>query len=278
MTAKPQKTEKKRNFEAIVNCKMESKAAKSVKSGKVQVDKFEKEATKFFKWAQKACVLVTKEKERVEWDKKLLQDFEKPSQKGMQQLDAFVKHIMREYTILMDEIEVDDASIVLDMYKESGRKRKRTESDELADVVVDDDLDTSGTYYLDTLDLTTEELVAKLGTPLQAEGKKHMHEWKVKVGKSVYSVYDWQLEDGEFESFESATWHIAGKKANKAEVRMFVEFVKAGQQAKHSKLEHLEDDCREDVDDAYTPENLFGSDSEDDELDLEINLDDIELE
>lgn len=73
-------------------------------------------------------------------------------------------------------------------------------------------------FYLDTLELTTAQLVAAFQQPTETgtETSKHRFEWQLVVGENMYSIYDWKNEDGTFDDFENCTWHIAGLQKSKS--------------------------------------------------------------
>jgi len=91
------------------------------------------------------------------------------------------------------------------------KSKKQKTSKQALQMNVDGSLDTSQTYYLDTLPFTTEQIVAKWGIP-QKEPKpqQHQYEWKFAVGEQVYSIYDWVYADGTFDHLENAKWYLGG--------------------------------------------------------------------
>jgi hypothetical protein len=88
-----------------------------------------------------------------------------------------------------------------------------------------DDVDTSETKWLETLDNSTNDIVAKLGLPHQTDANHW--EWKVKVGENVYSIYNWRREDGEFDEFIKSDWYVAGwdGKTAKADIKALKKYL-----------------------------------------------------
>lgn len=186
-------------------------------------DKFAKELNKFFVWAKDAGYEIMKGDGSVEWSLKLIKGFEEP---GRNKLDAYIKVLLKKYTISKDNEDIDDYKVILKDFKDNKPKRKRKRADTSTEgesasttVVVDNNLDTSEIYYLDTLDVDTNTLLKKLGKPVKKNGENNGFEWKVKVGDNVYSIHDWVNEEGEFDSFEDTWWYVGGVNLNKADIK-----------------------------------------------------------
>jgi hypothetical protein len=259
-------------------------------------EKFAKELNKFFGWAKDTGYEITKSGNNHEWSLKLLSGFEEP---GRNKMDAYIKGLMKKYVISKDDEDIDDYKVILKDFKDNKPKRKRaetsTEGESDNTVVIDNNLDTSETYFLDTLDFDTNTLLKKFGKPVKNETAKNRFEWKVKVGDNVYSIYDWVNDEGEFDPFADTWWHIGGVKNNKKDIKTITNFLKVNQVKKQkqsaskkrqeetdeelekeieetegetSDQENLEDILQEDT--KATTEDLFGeiSDIEDD-LDLD---------
>lgn len=264
-------------------------------------EKFAKELNKFFGWAKDTGYVITKSGNSVDWSLKLLSGFEEP---GRNKMDAYIKGLMKKYVISKDDEDIDDYKVILKDFKDNKPKRKRADTSTEGEsvnttVVVDNNLDTSGTYYLETLDFDTNTLLKKFGKPLKNNGEKNRFEWKVKVGDNVYSIYDWVNDEGEFDSFADTWWHIGGLKSNKKDIKTIMDYLKVNEVKKQkqsvgknreeiqSKQEHIEEESEEDskvndtdeenleevleedskVDDT---EDLFGEISDiEDELDLD---------
>jgi hypothetical protein len=285
---------------------------KSVKSVNSNVDakyseKFVKEMEKFFAWSneQGYTIFVAKTNKQVEWKMNLLTSFEEP---GRNKLEGYLRDLMKTYVIRKDSDEQDDYKVLAKEFKENKPKRKRSDSATTSateDVVlVDKNLDTSETYYLYTLDFTTEQLQAQMGKAVKTGNKdaSHRWEWKIKIGDNVYSVYDWKNEAGEFDDYQEAEWHVAGNKSNAKDMKTLKRWIIGGStignktvskpQKKKAK-DHLEDlefeevssseaesgDERQEKLTKELERELFGEVSDlekDDTESLEINLDDLD--
>jgi len=149
---------------------------------------------------------------------------------------------------------------------------------------------TDGTYYLDTLNCSTEQLVGLLGDPLKTgtQSSKHRYEWKFMINNEIFTIYDWVNEDGVFDDFAETEWYIGGEAPNKRLVTRIKEFLDA-----RALLARLRIECAESAESAESTESeksfstsssdnssdseaLFGADSEHSDTDIE--LDDIDLE
>lgn len=237
---------------------MSAKIAKSAAANTTELtEKFAKELNKFFGWARDTGYKVLKGEKEMEWSLKLLKDFEEP---GRNKMDAYIKALLKKYTINDNSSEeVDDYKVMLKDFKDNKPKRKRADtstesSTQESSVIVDSTLDTTDTYYLETLEFDTNTLLKKLGKPVKNGGEKNRFEWKVKVGDNVYTIYDWANKEGEFESFADTEWHIGGFKANKKDIKVIVAFLnekeikkqkKAASKKKATEYEDTESDVSE---------------------------------
>ncbi len=98
-------------------------------------------------------------------------------------------------------------------------------------IEIDNTIDTSNTYYLDTLDLTTDALVKKLGAPIKNDNcKKNQYEWRLRVNGNVYSVYDWVDDNTEWQELDNRVWHIGGEQEQGIDISAFVEYINTDKQ------------------------------------------------
>ena len=77
---------------------------------------------------------------------------------------------------------------------------------------VDNCVDTSGGYFLCTLEFSTEQLVKILGEPIKSGeiDDEHVFEWRIVMNKEVFSIYDWENTV----EFNKIVWHISGEKSS----------------------------------------------------------------
>ena len=192
-------------------------------------EKFEKELNKFFAWAEEAEYVI----EDKAWTKKLVKDFEEP---GRNKLAAFVKKVYEKNSIEKDSEEVEQKELLKEYKKwQESKKVKRAPSKaKVTKIEVDNELDTEETMCIgeEELDLTTKQLVEKLGEPEKNEDDDDdwTWEWKLKIEGRVYSVYDWYRE-GSSGLTEELTWYMAGEEKNekhfKKDKKEFMNFIKA---------------------------------------------------
>lgn len=288
---------------------MSAKIAKSATV--VLTDKFKKELEKFFEWAVMSEYIIKDiNNEQQEWSMKLLNKFEEP---GRNKLEAYIKALFAKYTISIGEMDIEDAKLLAKEFKEKPKKSekekpkksekaKTTKKLPTEDVTVpwgyedtsildaesiklDMSLDTSETFNVDTLEFWTSELVQVFGKPKKTGGKDHEHtwEWKVEVNGQPFTIYDWN-ENGD--SFEEATWYLGSTSENKKNIKALNSYIeswfveetpvvkevkpKTKKEVKPKEVEEIVEEKK------VSMEDLFGDDSDMDNDEVELNLEDIE--
>jgi hypothetical protein len=203
-------------------------------------DKFQKELTKFFAWAQQCGISIrdANTSMMMKWDMNLLKSFEEPARN---KLEIYIRDLLKLYVIMQNGEEVEDYKTLAKEYKNGNKEKKesdKTESSEqdtpkpkkskakapktsTTNIELDASLDTSETYYIETLDFTTEQIMSKWGRPEMTgtDETKHRYEWKFTANENVYSIYDWVLEDGTYEELDNAEWFLAGITSNKTQTK-----------------------------------------------------------
>lgn len=260
-------------------------------------DKFKKELEKFLSWASESYTIKDINNNEKEWTVALLTKFEEP---GRNKLEAYIKSLLQSYVISIGEMDIEDAKLLAKEFKGKSKKSedseseketkttktkktsekpkkevkeeketkkevkekttKKSKSESEPSVRMDMSLDTSETYNVETLDFWTEELVKVFGEPKEtgSEDEEHTWEWKVEVDGDIYSIYNWN-EYGE--SYEDSTWYLGSTVENKKTIKVLNDYI-------WSLLD------KEVNDSSPSMEELFGEDSDDE--DLEIDLDGID--
>jgi hypothetical protein len=98
-----------------------------------------------------------------------------------------------------------------------------------AEYMLDPDLNTMDTYYIDTLCVTSELLIAKFGPMIRTgtDTDKHRYEYKFIYDNTLFSLYDWKT-NGEFEKEYLIKWHLASNRdLTQKEINEFKKFIKA---------------------------------------------------
>lgn len=197
--------------------------------------KFEKELTTFFEWINnsKEYIIYDNNNNVMIWSKSLLIDFTETPRK---KLDGFLKNVFKLYIIKNknnDEIHI--YSNIIDKYKNLNKYndsicksfnsddnvlnekekistiiRERSKSNDI--IVINNDLDTSKTWWLSNLEYTTEQLVNIFGNPLNTgnETTNHRYEWKFSIDNHVFSIYDWKFENSSFYDIKETDWFLCG--------------------------------------------------------------------
>ena len=205
--------------------------------------KFMKELGKFFEWANEASYVIMCAKDNTErqWNMELMKNFEEP---GRNKLEAYIKELQKTYVIWSKRTqeEVEDYKLFAKEFKDIPTKRKRQDTSETSgsemeilqkakpvknelQVTIDEDIDTSETFYIDTLDFSSEQIIEKIGQPFETgqEDDEHTFEWKLKVNGNVYTIYDWDEKDM---PLQDKTWHLGGTVVDKKEISAIKKYLK----------------------------------------------------
>jgi hypothetical protein len=193
--------------------------------------KFQKDLEKFFAWAKENNVEVV---DSPGWSVGLLKTFAEPARN---KVEAFVKEVMMVHTVEQDGMTVSVKQLMGE-YK-SAKPGKKSKPAMAMEITIDEDLDTSECWFLESLKYSTEQLANKLGKALNTggEGDKHRYEWKFKIGENVYSIYDWS---------DSPGWHLGGVKEIKRETEFFKEWIEYVEPIK-TEVEELPEDSLEEL-------------------------------
>lgn len=169
--------------------------------------------------------------ESIEWSEKLI-EFEEP---GRNKLECYVKELMKNYSLIVNDEEVDDVKTMIRNFRENKPKKnnnkkgisivkkgdviaKKEIKNEIKQIVVSSEINTEDVYYIDTLEFSTEELVNIFGNPLSNgnENTKHQYEWKIKVITEdevrIYSIYNWMDKNKNFKEYLDNEWHLGTEK------------------------------------------------------------------
>lgn len=170
--------------------------------------KAKKDIAKFVDWL-KASKIVLRNSSDSDIDmtinEQIVETFAEPKRN---KFELFVKHLFEFYDVTSHK------------YKdvcESFKSTKGTFS-------VDETIDTSNTYYVDTLEnITYISLRQLFGEPnISANSDdKYRYEWKVKGQTSIFSIYDWINEQGEFPD----VFHVAMAEENKKELGDLIKYI-----------------------------------------------------
>lgn len=97
-------------------------------------------------------------------------------------------------------------------------------------IIQNDMIDTSETFYIRSIDVRTEQLVSVFG-PLRKTGREndnYRYEYKFEMVDTqvVFSVYDWVDEDRKFENEEDIVWHVASNTDDESFLQIFLWYLK----------------------------------------------------
>ena len=228
----------------------------------------------------------------IKWSMDLLNDFNEP---GRNKIETFIKKIGKEYSLTKDSNKVLDVKMLVNNFKQNKpkiqRKKKQKETltstpKENPNVIVDNTLNTSNTFNVDTLPYFTDDLIEVFGYPEEIKDEDSQYEWKLNVNGYTYSIYDW-IENNE--TFEDKMWYLAGTNEDTSEdtknIKMLYKFInnKIYTNDNESTVINSEDEDNEDDESDTNTSNkldkallkeLFGED--DSELETEIALDTID--
>lgn len=90
------------------------------------------------------------------------------------------------------------------------------EESDVHDIIIDNQLSTTGTWWLDNLIYKTEHLIKALGEPwfTGSDNDKHRYEWKFKYKKNIYTIYDWRFQAEDFTDLNDCEWFLGGNNDN----------------------------------------------------------------
>lgn len=94
----------------------------------------------------------------------------------------------------------------------------------LNQLVLSTDVNTTDTFYIDTLPcVTTKILVETLGELRHTgrKGDKYRYEYPFRCGENTFVLYDWVRDDGVFETDQDITWYIAGSTDDEKAIATF---------------------------------------------------------
>lgn len=195
--------------------------------------KFAKELELFFQWTiLNGYIICGDDKEQRLWDFKLIKDFEEP---GRNKLEFYLKTLLKnECMIYFKGDKINDAKLLVKEFKsvpieksskssksiKKGKEIMKEEKEIMKEIIeeyncalkVDNCVDTSGGYFLCTLEFSTEQLVKILGEPIKSGeiDDEHVFEWRIVMNKEVFSIYDWENTV----EFNKIVWHISGEKSS----------------------------------------------------------------
>ena len=235
-------------------------SVKSVKSITLNLStKFEKELSKFIAWVEKTDYKVSDivDESKVEWKNVNIGNFEEP---GRNKLETYIKELMKVYFVSKNGEEVNDIKLMTKEFREykpkrsidtesEGEKKKKkiTKNEnpkksienqkktiakpkkniEEVKVVVSESFDTNGTWYLETLSESTQDLVGIFGNPIKNSKKDdYEYEWKIMVGEKIFSIYNWLNYDNEFYEFQDNEWYLAGIEEKSNEEKYLMNYIK----------------------------------------------------
>lgn len=224
----------------------------------------------------------------IKWSMDLLNDFNEP---GRNKIETFIKKIGKEYSLTKDSNKVLDVKMLVNNFKQNKpkiqRKKKQKETltstpKENPNVIVDNTLNTSNTFNVDTLPYFTDDLIEVFGYPEEIKDEDSQYEWKLNVNGYTYSIYDW-IENNE--TFEDKMWYLAGTSEDTKNIKMLYKFIndKIYTNDNESTVINSEDEDNDDDESDTNTSNkldkallkeLFGED--DSELETEIDLDTID--
>ena len=161
------------------------------------------ELRSFSKWMENEHISITPKKgeegNTVRVDALSIADFKEPMKN---KLSAFMKAVAKNHIIKMNDKQLPSKK-VSDLVKQF----------KSAKILINDEIDTSDTGYLISLDVSEDKLVKAFGNPVfnTIKDDSWSKEWKILINGHPYSIYDWKSGQG---------WHLAGEKKNKKDMTL----------------------------------------------------------
>lgn len=248
--------------------------------------KFEKELERFFVWAQKEGYTVNSKVDGqiIQWSKDIIIGFEEPPRN---KLDAFLKNVMSQYNICDERgLSIEDNKVLVKMFRKAEKetdipeysptlekKCEPTGGNKKKLIVIDNTIDSSKHFNIDTLPHSTQQLINAFGKPMKTGTRdtKHEYEWKVRIGKNEYSIYNWVHSDGTFDDFDNNEWYIGGTKEVNIDMKQLFDYIENENNEMFKNKFTTYEGCDRCTDDSSTKSDLDYEDiidvSEDEEKD-----------
>lgn len=183
--------------------------------------KFQKELDSFFNWAKLQNYTPLLLTQQLEWNFDLFSfiDYYEPSRN---KLDLFLKCLTNHdcISIYKDSIIINDYKLLSKEFKQSliSKKQKKPSKSNI-NLIIDNSLDTSKFFYLETLNTSLDKIIQLLGNPkLGNDYDDSKHEWAFLFNNKQYSIYDWKNKDGTFDDIKIREWHLSGTSKNKQNI------------------------------------------------------------
>jgi hypothetical protein len=232
-------------------------------------EKFSKEIEKFFNWANEHYILENNVTGNIQvWNTKLLNNYEEPQRNKLEHL---LKNLMKSFVFKQNGCVIDDVKLIVKNFKAKKPKHKKNS---LIEVDINSKLDTTETFFLQEIDFSTNQLIDKLGNPLNTgtDTDKHRYEWKIKFDGEIFSIYDWIDENGDFEDYLHIRWCLGG--ISRSNIKGFLEFLHNKKPKKEEEnIEKPKTEKKLNQIDKNDKNELFGNDSD---SSIDINLDDLD--
>lgn len=161
------------------------------------------ELRSFSKWMENEHISITPKKgeegNNVRVDALSIADFKEPMKN---KLSAYMKAVAKNHVIKTNDKQMPSKK-VSDLVKQF----------KSAKILINDEIDTSDTGYLISLEVSEDKLVKAFGNPVYNTVKDDSwsKEWKILINGHPYSIYDWK---------NGNDWHLAGEKKNKKDMTL----------------------------------------------------------
>jgi len=125
------------------------------------------------------------------------------------------------------QITINNAENIYSQFKKYKNSDSKTQESETT-LNLEENLDTSSTFYIDSINYTSKDLVRFFDKPLYTGNKNDpwRYEYKfslsVKHKKYIFSLYDYYDDNDNFYEFKNIYWHVASN-TNKKEI--YKEFI-----------------------------------------------------
>ena len=112
----------------------------------------------------------------------------------------------------IEDSDIEDSDFNIEDRNQKSNYTRLSRGQHKKEIIINNNLDTSRTWWLDNLIYNTTHLVETFGKPVftGTENDKHRYEWKFTYKKHTYTIYDWKFKNKTFCDILDCQWFLGG--------------------------------------------------------------------